>query len=226
MNGDRVSNNKRPLARKLLIAGVLAILAGVLWIRLEFQQYPAPPGMPLSLNTSATVLSEPMNLPDFTLSIQNGGILSRDTLKGQWSFLFFGYTHCPDVCPTTLTILDKAAEQIFDNAESARFVFISVDPERDNVDILAQYVHYFNPSFIGATGPDNEVLALTRPLGILYERSLQQTSSYSSGYLIDHSAAILLVDPQARLRALISPPHEARIIAEDFHKIVEEFGRD
>jgi len=208
------------LTEFLLGLGIGAIVFGAVWLALEFRYAPEPPGLPLSINTTtATVLSEPMTVPSFKLIDQHGQPFTEKNLQGQWTFLFFGYTYCPDICPTTLVILNQVDQQLREKktAVHPKIIFISVDPARDTAERLGEYVSYFNPAFLGVTGLEEELQTLTRPLGIAYRRSDES----SENYLIDHSASILLINPQAQLQALISPPHDATAIAEDYQKILD-----
>lgn len=203
----------------LLGAGLTTLVVGLVWFTQGIKDIRTPAGMPPSADTSATVLSEPMILPEFHLTDSNGDPLTRQALKSVWSFLFFGYTYCPDICPTTLTLLGEV-ENLLRKANldiDRQYIFVSVDPGRDTLEHLGEYVTYFNPIFKGATGPEQEIQSLTKPLGIRYERSPVERPR--GDYLIDHSATILLTNPDGELQALISPPHDAATIARDFQKI-------
>jgi protein SCO1/2 len=205
----------------LLGVGISAIVFGAIWVALEFRMAtPTPPGLPQSLGTTATVLSEPMTIPAFTLTDHHGRPFTEKNLREQWTFLFFGYTYCPDICPTTLAVLKQVDKLLREQKATVhpRVIFVSVDPGRDNLEQLAGYLSYFNPAFLGLTGPEEEIQALTRPLGIAYWFAKDKESN--PNYLVDHSASILLVGPQAQLRALTSPPHNAEAIATDYQKIV------
>lgn len=201
------------------------MVLGGIWFLRGINNIQAPPVMPSSLETTATVLSEPMILPDFKLTDTKGNQFTKQNLKKLWSFLFFGYTYCPDICPTTLSILTETESLLSkENFESKRqYVFVSVDPGRDNIEHLNEYVTYFNPQFLGATGQESEIQTLIKPLGIRYQRSKEKRPE--GQYLIDHSAAILLIDPDGNLRALITPPHDANNIANDFMKIVSSIQK-
>ena len=210
-----------------LVLGMgIAILAfGGLWTSLAIRKSSEPPSIVHSLDTEATVLSKPMAIPEFSLTDHQGNTFTQDSFRGHWNFLFFGYTHCPDVCPAALATLNQV-DQLLKEASTAtkpRTIFISVDPERDTVQRLTEYVSYFNPAFIGITGEEPQIQALTKPLGIGFWRVPEQKSE--ENYLIDHSATILLVNPDNQLQALISPPHRPETIVTDFQKIVKAFGQ-
>lgn len=167
----------------------------------------------------ATVLSEGKFLPEFTLEDHHGKSFTNENLKGQWSFIFFGYTHCPDICPTTLSLLNQVDQVLKKETDIAlpKTVFISVDPERDTVKHLAEYVSYFNPEFIGVTGRIENIQMLSSALGIAFgQESIQEDGSYE----IYHGARVMLIDPDARLRALFSLSPDVNTIASDYLKII------
>ena len=171
---------------------------------------------PQSLQTrAATILPDLRPLPPFSLLDQQGAIYDTRRLLGHWTLLSFGYTHCPDICPTTLAEMARMKESLDSLGMQApyEFGFVSVDPERDTPDRLAEYVAYFDPDFLGVTGPAGALGDLTRPLGIMYRKVITQGSSMD--YVMDHSASLVLIDPQGRYRALFSPPHDPAIMAQD-----------
>ncbi|MEN8213404.1 MAG: SCO family protein [Pseudomonadota bacterium] len=199
-----------------LLTGALALAAGaVLWLQLSGPA--APPPVDSGMKTrSATVLPQLKTLPHFSLTDQHGRPFTNENLQGRWTFLSFGYTHCPDICPTTLAMLTAMEKQLQASAGSIPYqiVFVSIDPERDTQQRLAEYIAYFNPEFLGVTGDDSALQRLTQPLGILYAKVTTEKSAME--YVMDHSASIILVDPQGRYHALFSPPHEAVSMAQDF----------
>ena len=154
----------------------------------------------------------------FHLTDHHGQPFGLDRLEGKWTFLFFGYTHCPDVCPMALSVLANVDKRLHGSGDAThvQYVFVSVDPQRDTLAHLADYVTYFDKSFIGATAPEKELSLLTRQLGILYTRTEPDARG---DYLVDHTASILLVDPKARLVAVFSTPHDATTIASRFSRI-------
>jgi protein SCO1 len=206
--------------------GIGAIVFGAVFLALQFRFGPEPPAGPLPLETkAATVLSEPLAIPAFNLSEHHGNPFTEKSLQGQWTFLFFGYTYCPDICPSTLILLNQVDKLLSEKKilPHPKFIFISIDPDRDTLKQLGDYVTYFNQAFLGITGDKTELEKLTRPLGIAYARDPKTASS--ENYIINHSASILLVEPEGQLRALISPPHDAEEIAKDYKTIIEVVGR-
>jgi protein SCO1/2 len=172
---------------------------------------------------AGTLVSPPMALGSFELVDQHGDPFGPQNLAGRWTFVFFGYTHCPDVCPTALAVLGRLISSLEEDRPAGsipRGLFISVDPQRDSPRVLAEYVPYFHPDLVGATGDPDQIDKLTRQLGIFHARS---PDGGDSDYLIDHSAALLLFDPAGQLRALFSPPHDPALIAADFDLVREYY---
>ena len=160
-------------------------------------------------------------LTAFALEDHHREAFTLDRLTGRWTLLFFGYTHCPDVCPVTLTVLKNAIALMGKadaDAELPQVVFVSVDPERDTLEHLAPYVSYFDPDFLGVTGSDENLATLARQLGILY---LRAEPDANGDYLVDHTAAVFLIDPRGHLVALFQAPHALERIARDLPRIQE-----
>ncbi len=205
------------MAVKKILLGVLIIIFP-LSLGILFSQY-MNQGKGTFEGVAATVLPEAKPLPDFLLEDHRGKAFTNESLRGQWSFVFFGYTHCPDICPTTLASLNQV-DKLLKNEKSIvlpKTIFISVDPERDTMEQLAEYVPYFNPEFIGVRGSILQLQALTAPLGIAFG---QEGNVESDDYEVFHSSRILLIDPKARLKALFSSPQDVNQIASDYIKII------
>jgi protein SCO1/2 len=164
---------------------------------------------------------DPKPLTAFALTDDKNRLFDLASLKGKWSFVFFGFTHCPDVCPTTLAELARARESIARNtagAEDIQFVFVSVDPNRDTPSKLRQYVDYFDTTFLGVTGDDAQIRNLAGQLGAPYQVAI---TPGLENYPVYHSTAVFLLDPRARYHAVFTPPHEAEAIGRRF-KVVRE----
>ncbi|MCJ7590482.1 MAG: SCO family protein [Woeseiaceae bacterium] len=159
---------------------------------------------PAELQT-AFVVPSPAELPAFALQDQYGEPVTADTFRGQWDLVFFGFTNCPDICPTTLQILANAKLELQNIGAGAipRVVFISVDPERDTPEILGRYVDYFGAANLGVTGTLPELVKLTTALGIFFEKAPTDDGNYG----VDHSAAVLVINPEGQFSALFSAPH-------------------
>lgn len=164
----------------------------------------------------------PKQLYPFATIDHNGILFGLDSLKGRWSFIFFGYTNCPDICPLTLTGLNQVYKQIISERISSipvQILFVSVDPQRDDPGRLADYVTYFNEDFIGLGGRPEQIQSIARQLGALYIDN--KPASDSDVYQVDHSASVFLISPDARLISVFSAPHLAEPIISRFRAILE-----
>jgi protein SCO1/2 len=202
--------------RFTLLSIVLAAVALALgaaaahWLR-----PPAPPHEVL-------VIEAPRPLADFDLLDHRGRSFDRARLSGRWSVLFFGFTRCPDICPTTLIALARANGLLDDLPPEQRpqIVFVTVDPMRDDPATLARYVPHFDPDFTGVTGELPAVQTLTGSLGVAVSYRRQADGDYS----VDHSSALFLVDPRARLSAIFTAPHDPARLAREYRRIVAGRG--
>jgi protein SCO1/2 len=149
---------------------------------------------------------------DFTLTAHTGERVRLSDWRGRWVALYFGYTFCPDVCPTTLAQLAQMRRRLGAEAANVQVIMVTVDPERDTPERLAAYVRAFDPSFVGLTGTPAEIAAVAAPLGVYVAR---QEVEGAAGYLVDHTASILLLDPQGRLRLIWPPNTSPEFMAED-----------
>ncbi len=170
---------------------------------------------------AAFVLPAPTPLPEFALVDQSGNTVTRDTFRGRWSLVFFGFTHCPDICPTTLQILATAQEELAESARSPlpRIVLVSVDPERDTPELMGRYLDYFGDGHLGITGSLDELKKLTTALGIFFEKQPGTDENYS----VDHSAAVLVINPAAEFHALFSGSHKADNFVHDLPLILASY---
>ena len=210
------------MAGKKILPWILVVIVPVS-LGILFSQYMHQGKVALD-GVAATVLPEARALPDFLLEDHHGKVFTNENLRGKWSFVFFGYTHCPDICPTTLALLNQV-DEILKKEKGIilpQTIFISVDQERDSMEQLAEYVPYFNPEFIGVRGSLQQLQALTTPLGIAFgQEGNEEGDDESEDYEVYHSARILLVDPEARLKALLSSPHDVNQIVSDYIKIID-----
>lgn len=148
--------------------------------------------------------SPPAKMPKFELMTNKSEPFTNSNLQGKWTLLFPGYTHCPDVCPTSLRVLDKISNrnELPDNTQLA---FLTVDPGRDTPEVMNDFVTYFNEKIVGITGDKAVIDTLAEPLGVIYD---YEGDVASGEYIVNHFAAIYIFDPQGRQRAYILPPHE------------------
>jgi protein SCO1/2 len=193
--------------RSLVLALVFAVaLAAGAFFALRVQE----PAVPVS----ALVLPNPDPVPSFALLDQHGSEIDESVFQGQWDLVFFGFTHCPDICPTTLQVLAAARRELETGklTPNLRIVLVSVDPERDTPEIIGQYVDYFGDGNLGITGSLEEIRKLTGELGIYFEK---QPANDDGNYNVDHSGAVLVMDPEGRFSALFGGPHSVENYVHD-----------
>lgn len=164
-----------------------------------------------------TVIRAPEPANNFTLTGANGQPVSLKDFRGKVVLLYFGYTYCPDVCPATMVELKQAVEDIGNKADRVQVILISVDPERDTPEQLQSYVAHFHDSFIGLTGTEDEILGITTQYGVFYEK---HEGTADSGYLIDHTATVTVIDREGHLRLLYPFDTPSADIAEDLRYLV------
>jgi len=168
---------------------------------------------------AATVLPEPTPLPAFTLVDQRGETQTRTFFEGAWHLLFFGFTNCPDVCPTTLATLATVTKTLREQGDTdvPGIVLVSVDPERDTPEKLAEYIAYFGADNAALTGTEAAVRELTEPLGIYFNK----VPLGDDDYTVDHSSVVLLVNPAGEFAALFSGPIEVSGLVHDLPLLTE-----
>jgi protein SCO1/2 len=145
---------------------------------------------------------------EFQLIDHEANAVGPDTLIGQATLVFFGFTFCPDVCPTTLSDISGWLDELGDEAERLNVVFITVDPERDTIEAMADYVGYFHPSIRGWTGPEDQIERATSGFRATYERVPTENGDYT----MDHTASVFLFDAEGSFVTLIDY-HESREFA-------------
>jgi protein SCO1/2 len=194
--------NRRPVLL-LLSLGVVAVAAGALLAHLL--------GAGVKLQ-SGTWLPRPRTLAEFRLQDMSGRDFDLQNLHGHPSLLFFGFTHCPDVCPTTLATLAQLQRQAA--LPAAEVVFVSIDPERDTSAALHAYLGAFSDRFIGLRGDRTALAPLLKSLNAIAVRE----DLPGGGYTMDHSATLYLLDSDGRLVAVFSPPFSTAALAADLHR--------
>lgn len=213
------------------VASALAVLAAAIWMPNPFvdvtaspqHQHAAQGASPahgpryVEIAPSAYVFTDPYAVAGFQLLTHDDRSFDNSALKGKWSFLFFGYTHCPDVCPTTLAVFDEIQRTLGGtSARDVQFVFVTVDPARDTPQRLKKYVTSFNPAFLGVTGDGAELARLSESMGVMYAKV-----AVGSGqdYFMDHSTAVQLTNPEGRLHGVFGGPHVAQNIVRAFQEM-------
>lgn len=191
------------------LAAALGLWAGHRWLALRA---PAAPQLRV-----VKLFDHPRELPAFSLRQSDGTPLVPGELKGHWTVVFLGFTHCPDVCPTTLAQLAQAQKQWSALPETTRprVLFVSVDPERDTPDAIGEYAHGFDRDTLAATGDVPALEDFARSLSLVFMKVPPPAGAPADQYSVDHSAALAVLDPQARMAGVIQPPLDPRAIAHD-----------
>lgn len=196
----------------LLAAGLAGIVIG----RGVLTPAPAPES-PVVLE-SGTWLSPPRPMPAFRLLDQEGAARGPEALQGRWSLVFFGFTHCPEACPTTLAMLGNVRRELAAGQPGPQvpsILLVSVDPERDTPAVLKAYLAGFGPGFSGLTGDPDEVGSFATALGVPFRKI-----PMDGDYMMDHSTAVMLVNPRGELAALFAGPHDAEALLRDVRRSV------
>jgi protein SCO1/2 len=193
------------------LAALCAALAGF-WLARELDS--SGPAL-----ASGTWLPRPKEIGEFHLIDNLGRPFARGDLQGKPTLVFFGFTHCPDVCPTTLAKLAQIKKQA--GLQDLRVVFVSVDPERDTASTVNQYVHAFDPDFVGLTGDPRTITELAAQFGV----AVNKVTLPGGDYTMDHSAVVFLLNDRAQIAGIFTPPFEAPKLAEDLDRAAPYLGK-
>jgi protein SCO1/2 len=203
-------------ARPLLIGAVaiVAFAVGVILARSWSGASSAP--------THATEITPARELPEISLTDQDGKPLGAAFFRQGWTLVFFGFTRCPDVCPATLSTLARTREALADLpvAQQPRVLLVSVDPEHDRVSLLRDYVRHFDRTFRAATGDPAAVSAVAAGFGVPYAKVVPGAGSYT----IDHGTGIFFVAPDG-IAAYSGAPHDASVLARDYRLVLARHGK-
>ena len=167
------------------------------------------------------MLTKPMELTSFNLINHQDKQFQLKDLENQWSLIFFGYTQCPDVCPSTIFKLSQTYDLLDQDQRISKLpqvIFISIDPERDNPETLSEYLAFFNPRFIGITGDQSEIKKITSTLSVYYEKIEQNKDSNS--YIMNHTASIFLTNDEGKLVASFRPTATPQELTSDIKRIL------
>lgn len=167
--------------------------------------------------TVSTKLSTPRALPAFDLLDMHGQPFNLASIKGHWQLFFYGFTNCPDVCPNTLAMLKQVTHRLGEQAP--RIVFVSVDPGRDTPELLKNYVHYFDPSFVGVTGTSDSLSKFANALHIPF---IIGKPDAEGKYDVEHSGSLVLVSPESYVVAYLTPPFTAQQVIDDLSKLIHQ----
>jgi cytochrome oxidase Cu insertion factor (SCO1/SenC/PrrC family) len=184
----------------LVVAGAIALLAAGGWVLESWLAAPQPS------QGKALIESE------FSLADHTGKPVTDEDFEGKWQLVFFGFTSCPDVCPTTLIEVSAILEELGDHAQQVTPLFMSVDPERDTPEVMAEYVANFDPRIVGLTGSSEQIKQAARAFRAYYAKVEQE--GQPDGYTMDHSAFLYLMDPEGDYATHFSPNDEPVTVAD------------
>lgn len=193
---------RNPLARVIMGIAVLIAIAGGTWLGMAWAAQQFSP-TPITMETLATdddgFYVPPKAVNEFTLTGTDGEPFTLDDLRGRYTLIAFGYTHCPDVCPLTLTEFKRVKRELSaEQAAQVNFAFVSVDGERDTPDLLANYLSRFDPAFIGITTTNDRLMQETADaFGVYYEKRVIEGTQ--AAYLVDHTASSFLLNPDGAI---------------------------
>jgi len=191
----------------IVFAALLVVAAGVL-LALAIRETPRG-------GAAGTALASAIGGP-FRLIDQNGKPVSDADLKGKWQLVFFGYTHCPDACPTALNEIALALEQLGEKRDAIEVVFITVDPDRDTPEVMKSYVQSFDAPIIALTGSPEAVAQAAKAYRVYYAKHPRADGDYD----MDHSAVIYVMNPEGRFTATFTPDSTADAIAQRLQKLI------
>ena len=198
---------------------ILLILFSITGLFTYFQSLPSLLEKKPSLITGK-ILVKPMEIDNFELIDQNNEVFNKKSLQGSWTVLFFGYTNCPDVCPTTIYKLAEIKNGIKEDLPSANFntVLVTLDPDRDSAERLDEYIGYFDETMLGVTGTYENIQSFTSSLSVFYQRI-----NKDEDYDFNHTASIFVFDKDGSLFATMSPANTVGELESDFFTILNNF---
>ena len=208
--------NNRTIISTLILVSLVTLATGIGFITGKYFF----PGQPPAGTIQGLLWPDPKVVGEFSMLDHEGNPFGPAKLQGKWSLLFFGYTHCPDVCPITLSALNQTVKILQEKRQdnNLQVLFVSVDAQRDTPEQIAGYVGYFNPGFIGLGGNRSQIDSIARQIGVAY---FIGNNEGSNEYTVDHTASVFLIDPEKRLVGIYSAPHNADEIASRFIQIRE-----
>lgn len=197
-----MTKNSKPL---FVITAVIAMFAG-LWLAQSDNTNTVTTTPP---RIQGAIFPIEKSIRPFKLVNHLGDKFNNKNLSGNWNIIFIGYTHCPDVCPTTLSLMSNMhREMSLQKITPPNIIFLSIDPERDTVDVMKNYVEYFSPEFTGVTGTLTDIEKLSRDLNVVYKKAPGLNGKITKDdYLMDHSSALILINPKGNLQAILTAPH-------------------
>ena len=210
--------------RKIGLILVIAVAAGLGLLAAQKFFGPQPQGTQWPATQSVTLYPQARPLPAFSLRQSDGTQLTSGELNGHWTLVFLGFTHCPDICPTTLAELAQAQKQWMGMPDSIRprVLFVSVDPERDTPLRIGEYAHAFHADTLAATADLPALEDFAKSLGFVFMKMPGKNFEQNpNDYSMDHSSGIAVIDPQGRVAGLMRPPFDPKAIAADMTALTQ-----
>jgi protein SCO1/2 len=210
-----------------LCLGFIALVVGLFFYSMTREEVLSEDAL---RDLGVLILPTPRELPEFSLVTADGKPFTAHDLEGKWTFAFFGFTNCPDVCPTTMAVLAQAQQRLLEAdpeaAESFQGVLVTVDPERDTPEKLGAYVHAFSPRFIGVTGDVQQIAGLAAGVNVAFAKVPligPNGSVDASSYTMDHTANIVIINPRGHYHGFIKYPQQADTIVEAYRSLAANF---
>ena len=182
------------------------------------------------------ILPRPRDIAEFELRDHTGAAFDRTNFEGRWSFVFFGFVSCPDVCPTSMAVLGAVDRQLQSGdselAEQFQGILVSVDPDRDTLETLGAYVTAFSPRFLGVTGSREELVELTTQVNVAFAKvpltetlaqGTQNPEALANAYTVDHTGNIVIINPRGHYHGFIKLPHDPETIRLTFQTLAAQF---
>jgi protein SCO1/2 len=176
------------------------------------------------------LLPVPRELPEFILETADGELFDNGSLQGAWSFIFFGFTNCPDICPTTMSVMGQAKQLLAERDPAAADVFrgilVTVDPQQDTPEPLKKYVQAFSPDFIGVRGTLAQTATLATSVNVAFAKvplTGADGAADPNGYTMDHTANVVIINPRGHYHGFIKYPQQADTIAAALQTLASNF---
>lgn len=210
-------------AQKRGIRRTVTILVTIVAVVIGLQVYKVTREPPLdreALREQGTVVfDQPRRLTDFELVNHRGEPFTDESLEGVWTLAFFGFTHCPDICPVTMAELSRLMGMLSpERAADTQVLLVTLDPARDTPEVLAEYVPYFHEDFVGVTGDFLTLKRLANEANVAFAKV-----TLEDDYTIDHGGQVVLFNPRGDYHAFFKPPFDPTQMAEHYRAIVEAF---
>ncbi len=187
----------------IFIVAFIALVLGLFLNRVFQDRILSPKEM---VANGAVMFSTPREISPLALTDQNGAAFTHAQLKDKWTLVFFGFTHCPDICPTTLALFNQVSQGLSGTAfaDDTQFLLVSLDPARDTPTALKTYVEYFNPEFIGVTGEFLAIHRFAKELNVAFQKIV--TDAETGDYTVDHGGNVAVINPDGFYQGFYKPP--------------------